>query len=84
MTVVAPPESERDPGRGGGAARASLAAAAIIIVGSVVFYLGMLLGSSSDVPANTTVLGVQIGGLSRAEAVATLDRELGPRALAPV
>ena len=84
MTVVAPPESERDPGRGGGAARASLAAAAIIIVGSVVFYLGMLLGSSSDVPANTTVLGVQIGGLSRSEAVATLDRELGPRALAPV
>jgi len=84
VTVVAPPESERDPGRGGGAARASLAAAAIIIVGSVVFYLGMLLGSSSDVPANTTVLGVQIGGLSRAEAVATLDRELGPRALAPI
>ncbi|MBM3688672.1 MAG: hypothetical protein FJW80_03270 [Actinobacteria bacterium] len=84
MTVVAPPESVRDPDRGGAAARASLAAAAIVIVGSVVFYLGMLLGSSSDVPANTTVLGVQIGGLSRAEAVATLDREVGPRALAPI
>ena len=84
VTVVAPPESERDPDRGGRALRASLAAAAVVILGSIAFYFGMLLGASSDVPANTNVLGVQIGGLSRAEAVATLDRELGPRALAPI
>ena len=84
MTVVAPPESERDPEKGGRAARASLVAAAVIVMGSIAFYLGMLLGASSDVPANTTVLGVPIGGMSRADAVATLEREIGPRAQAPV
>ncbi|MBM3685528.1 MAG: hypothetical protein FJW85_00785 [Actinobacteria bacterium] len=55
-----------------------------VIAGAVAFYLGMLLGSSSDVPPNTTVLGVQIGGMSRAEAVATLEGTLTPVAQEPI
>ena len=54
------------------------------VAGAVVFYVGMVLGSASDVPANTTVLGVQIGGMSRAEAVQTLEQQIGPLAQAPI
>ncbi len=54
------------------------------VAGAVVFYVGMVLGSASDVPANTTVLGVQIGGMSRAEAVQTLEQQVGPQAQAPI
>lgn len=54
------------------------------VAGALAFYLGMVLGSSSDIPANTTVLGVQIGGMSRAEAVATLEETLTPLSLEPM
>ena len=64
--------------------RRPLLIAAAIVAGALAFYVGMLLGTSGDVPANTTVLGVQIGGMSRAEAIATLERDLGPRAAAPI
>ena len=40
--------------------------------------------SSQDVPAGTTVVGVDIGGMSREEAVATLERELGDAAEEPI
>jgi vancomycin resistance protein YoaR len=55
-----------------------------VVTGAVAFYLGMILGSSSDIPANTSVLGVPIGGMSRAEAVATLETSLTPRSLDPM
>ena len=83
MAVMAPPEPDQAPADRN-PARASLLVALAVVAGAIVFYLGMLLGSSSDIPANTTVLGVQIGGMSRAEAVAALERDLGPRAAAPV
>ena len=49
-----------------------------LLAGVAAFYGGLLVGSNSDIPANTNVLGVQIGGLSTAEATAVLERELGP------
>lgn len=55
-----------------------------VVAGALAFYLGMILGSSSDIPANTSVLGVGIGGMSRAEAVATLEETLTPRSLEPI
>ena len=55
-----------------------------VLAGALAFYLGMVLGSSSDIPANTTVLGVQIGGMSRAEAVGTLEETITPLSLEPV
>jgi vancomycin resistance protein YoaR len=65
-------------------ARRTLLVVLGVVAGAVAFYLGMVLGSSSDVPANTTVQGVQIGGMSRAEAVATLEETLTPLSLEPV
>ncbi|MFJ9344044.1 VanW family protein [Streptomyces sp. NPDC101733] len=56
--------------------------------GAVVLGLGGLyvtgLAAGDDVAAGTRVRGVDIGGMSRAEALRTLDRELGPAAAAPV
>lgn len=64
--------------------RRGLLVALGVLAGALAFYLGMILGSSSDIPANTSVLGVSIGGMSRAEAVATLDRSITPRSLEPI
>ncbi len=64
--------------------RRGLYIALAAVAGAVVFYIGMVLGSTSDIPANTTVLGVQIGGMSRAEAVQTLEQQIGPQAAAPI
>ena len=81
----------RTPSPRGGATRDSgsddrrpLLIGLAILAGALAFYLGMLWGSSGDVPANTTVLGVQIGGMERSQAIATLERELGPLAATPI
>ncbi|MFD3937562.1 VanW family protein [Streptomyces sp. NPDC058611] len=56
--------------------------------GAVVLGLGGLyvtgLVAGVDVDPGTRVLGVDIGGMDRAEARRTLERELGPAAAAPV
>lgn len=65
----------KGPFTGPGGRRALLISGAVL-AGAAAFYSGMLVGSAGDVPANTTVLGVQIGGLTQPEAVAVLDREL--------
>ncbi|MFJ4776100.1 VanW family protein [Streptomyces sp. NPDC088762] len=56
--------------------------------GAVVLGLGGLyvagLAVGDDVASGTRVLGVDIGGMSRANAESTLARELGPRAGAPI
>jgi vancomycin resistance protein YoaR len=72
-----PPESGLPGGRAALIALASVA-------GALAFYFGMIVGSTSDIPANTTVLGVQIGGMSRAEAVATLDERVTPVSRSPI
>ncbi len=55
-----------------------------LLAGAAVFYGGLLVGSSSEIPANTNVLGVQIGGLSTAEATAILQEKLGPKSESPI
>ncbi|MFE3645301.1 VanW family protein [Streptomyces sp. NPDC059169] len=55
--------------------------------GTVVLTLGGLYGAglaAGDVPAGTEVRGVDIGGMSRAEARRTLDRQLGNAFAAPL
>ncbi|MFZ3468428.1 VanW family protein [Streptomyces sp. 4.24] len=47
-------------------------------------YAAGLLLAGEDVAAGTKVRGVDIGGMSRAEARQALDRELGPAAAAPL
>jgi vancomycin resistance protein YoaR len=77
----APPSGSSRAGAGG---RRSLLVALGVVAGALAFYLGMVLGSSSDIPANTTVLGVQIGGMSRAEAVAALEGSITPVSREPI
>ncbi|MGR4879619.1 hypothetical protein ACIPUC_09340 [Streptomyces sp. LARHCF249] len=47
-------------------------------------YVAGLLLAGEEIAPGTAVRGVGIGGMSRAEAGRTLDRELGPAAAAPV
>lgn len=51
-----------------------------VLAGAAAFYAGMVIGAGTGIPANTTVLGVQIGGLSEARAEQVLTEELGARA----
>ncbi len=83
-TVRTPPQRGGATRNPGSEDRRPLLIGLAIVAGALAFYLGMLWGSSGDIPANTTVLGVQIGGMERAQAVATLEQELGPLADAPL
>jgi vancomycin resistance protein YoaR len=47
-------------------------------------FLGLVAASGDGLPRGATVLGVPVGGQSEAQAAATLEEELGPRAEAPV
>ncbi|MFG2975502.1 VanW family protein [Streptomyces sp. NPDC048331] len=60
----------------------------VTVGGAVVLGLGGLYGTAlavgGDIDQGTRVLGVDLGGMSRAEARRTLTRELGPAAAAPI
>jgi len=72
--------SERRWSFGGTGSRRTLLITGGVLAGAAAFYSGMLVGSAGDVPANTTVLGVQIGGLSQSAAIDVLNTELAPMA----
>ncbi|WP_299528322.1 hypothetical protein [uncultured Streptomyces sp.] len=59
-----------------------LGVAAVVLLG-VAYGAGLLL-NHSEVPKGTSVLGVDIGGGTKQEAVDTLDKALGKRAQAPM
>ncbi|MER0246521.1 peptidoglycan binding domain-containing protein, partial [Streptomyces sp. HSW2009] len=65
--------------------RSKLVMAAVGVVGvvCVAYGAGLVLGHA-DVPNGTTVLGVDIGGTSKEEAVKKLDTKLGDRTTAPI
>ncbi|MFH8625174.1 hypothetical protein ACH4A8_25405 [Streptomyces vietnamensis] len=76
------PAADRAPAKKG---RSKLVLAAVGVVGLVgVAYGAGLLLNHSDVPKGTTVLGVDIGGGTKEEAVEKLDTALGKRATAPL
>ena len=80
-----PPAASYAPG--GGRRRPSRGLLVSVAGGTLVLaalWLAAYLLAGSEVPRGTTVLGVELGGLSRAEAVARLDAELGSRAHAPM
>ncbi|MBO8192710.1 hypothetical protein ITI46_13690 [Streptomyces oryzae] len=70
------------PAKKGGRSKLVLAGVAVVGVVGVAYGTGLLL-DHADVPKGTTVLGVEIGGLSKHEAVNKLDAELGDRAKEP-
>ncbi|MFE3658330.1 hypothetical protein [Streptomyces sp. NPDC059165] len=66
-----------------GRSKLVLAAAGVLVLLGVAYGAGLLL-NHSDVPKGTTVLGVDIGGGTKEEAVSKLDAALGKRAHAPL
>ncbi|MEU9800268.1 VanW family protein [Streptomyces sp. NPDC051000] len=59
-------------------------AGGVAVLGFGGLYVAGLLLTGSDIAEGTKVRGVDLGGMSRAEARRALDRELGPDAAAPV
>lgn len=49
-----------------------------------VVYLGLVAGTGDGLPRGTTVAGVEVGGMSETEAVATLNKSLAKQAAAPI
>ncbi|MFE0762958.1 peptidoglycan binding domain-containing protein [Streptomyces smyrnaeus] len=70
------------PAKKGGRSKLVLVGAGVVGVLGVAYGTGLLL-DHADVPKGTTVLGVEIGGLSKHEAVNKLDAELGDRTKEP-
>ncbi|MEV6201647.1 hypothetical protein AB0M64_16980 [Streptomyces sp. NPDC051771] len=66
-----------------GRSKLVLAAVGVVGIAGVAYGAGLLL-NHSDVPKGTTVLGVDIGGGTKEEAVAKLEANLGKRAAAPL
>jgi vancomycin resistance protein YoaR len=76
-------EDLADASRPGGGRRGLLIGGAVVGALAAV-YLGLVATTGDGLPRGTTVLGVEVGGQSEAQAVATLDSALGSRASAPV
>ncbi|WP_329122374.1 hypothetical protein [Streptomyces sp. NBC_01465] len=66
-----------------GRSKLVLLAVAVVVVGGIAYGAGLLM-NHSDVPTNTTVLGVDIGGGTREEAANKLDAALGKRINDPI
>ncbi|WP_216311836.1 peptidoglycan binding domain-containing protein, partial [Streptomyces nanshensis] len=69
---------ERDDASGGGRSKLALVGVGVLGLVGIAYGAGLLL-DHADVPNGTTVLGVQIGGMSRHEAVNKLDAAFGDR-----
>ncbi|MFF9587674.1 hypothetical protein ACF1FX_00360 [Streptomyces sp. NPDC014646] len=71
------------PAKKKGRSKLVLLGAGVVGLAAVAYGAGLLM-NHSDVPKGTTVLGVDIGGGTKEEAVAKLDAALGKRAVAPL
>ncbi len=80
--MTLPPDSPAQPRRHRGRWIAlALGAGALVLVGG---YAATVVSVSGDVPAGTSVRGVDIGGMTTDEAATTLADELGDQASAPI
>lgn len=66
-----------------GRSKLVLLAVGVVVAAGVAYGAGLLL-NQADVPKGTTVLGVDIGGSTKEEAVQKLDAVLGERAATPL
>ncbi|MEU5102332.1 MULTISPECIES: peptidoglycan binding domain-containing protein [unclassified Streptomyces] len=66
-----------------GRSKMVLAVGALVFIGGVAYGAGLVM-NHADVPNGTTVLGVDIGGTSKATAVQKLDTALSGRTTAPL
>ncbi|MDQ7809910.1 VanW family protein [Amycolatopsis sp. A133] len=85
LETPAPPPAPETPARKlrKGVARTMMAVGLALGL-FVILYAVDLLVSAGDVPRGVTVAGIDVGGLSHAEAEAKLRRELEPRLIRPV
>ncbi|WP_345962470.1 hypothetical protein ABDE16_12950 [Streptomyces sp. BRB040] len=81
--VSTPPASSAKPAKKKGRRKLPLLVGGLVVVAGVTYGAGLLM-NRSDVPKGTTVLGVDIGGGTRDDAVEKLDKALGARAAKPL
>ncbi|WP_431987070.1 hypothetical protein [Streptomyces griseoflavus] len=81
--AAAPPASSSKPPKKKGRSKLVLLGTGVVVVLGVAYGAGLLM-NSSDVPKGTTVLGVDIGGGTRDDAVKKLDAALGERLNKPL
>ncbi len=81
--VSEPPAGSAKPAKKKGRKKLPLLVGGLVFVAGVVYGAGLLM-NRSDVPKGTTVLGVDIGGRTRDDAVEKLDDVLGARAGKPL
>ncbi|AXU16490.1 hypothetical protein I3J09_08890 [Streptomyces clavuligerus] len=74
-----PPQPVKKKGR----SKLVLLGVAVFVLGGVAYGAGLLL-NHSEVPKRTTVLGVDIGGGTKDQAIAALEKNLGERAGTPL
>ncbi|MFD5653724.1 hypothetical protein [Streptomyces sp. NPDC127039] len=79
----APPASSAKPAKKKGRKKLPLLVGGLVVVAGFTYGAGLLM-NRSDVPKGTTVLGVDIGGGTRDDAVEKLDKALGARAAKPL
>ncbi|GHI95152.1 hypothetical protein [Streptomyces olivaceus] len=81
--VSTPPASSAKPAKKKGRGKLPLLVGGLVVVAGVTYGAGLLM-NRSDVPKGTTVLGVDIGGSTRDDAVEKLDKALADRAGKPL
>ncbi|MFD5294319.1 hypothetical protein ACFWJU_03845 [Streptomyces mutabilis] len=81
--VSTPPASSAKPAKKKGRGKLPLLVVGLVVVAGVTYGAGLLM-NRSDVPKGTTVLGVDIGGSTRDDAVEKLDDVLAARASKPL
>ncbi|MFD5516531.1 hypothetical protein [Streptomyces sp. NPDC127066] len=80
---VRQPSAPSKPAKKKGRNKPALLAALVVVLAGGAYGAGLLM-NHSDVPKGTTVLGVDIGGGTRDDAVQKLDDALGPRTTKPL
>ncbi|WP_329455826.1 hypothetical protein [Streptomyces sp. NBC_01497] len=71
------------PAKKKGRSKLVLAVVAVLVVGGGLYGAGLVM-NHADVPKGTTVLGIDIGGSTKDQAVDTLEKRLGSRATMPL
>ncbi|WP_327244515.1 hypothetical protein [Streptomyces sp. NBC_01320] len=79
----APARPAPAPAKKKGRSKPVLLGAGVVVLAGVAYGAGLLM-NHSEVPKGTTVLGVDIGGGTKEQAVAKLDAALGERAKTPL
>jgi hypothetical protein len=76
--VTVPQAADKPKAKKKGRSKLALLTGVVVLVGGGAYSAGLLM-DHADIPVGTTVLGIDIGGKSKEDAVKTLDAALGDR-----